>query len=404
MRRRKLKLSLVATAAVCWLTLGCLVPEPVDPESLTVGLLLPFTGADSATARNFERAALLARDQVNDGGGVNGHALRILSADTHSNPEEAEESVRRLIGSGAKIIIGPESTEIAERIRPLIEESGALFLSPVVGAADDRNISCEIPWFRLSPSSWILGESLAKLAFTDEQESMVLLHSEGDYDEALAAAFKERFTALGGKVLYEATLPSSAQSYARIIKEALAENAEGMLLSASPRSAALLVNELGVLSKKRPNWYLSPLLKTELLLENVEPSVLEGAVGVTPKIFDTTGEYPEAFAERWEGDQAFDGAFFYHDAVSLSAFALEHAEEVDGEISGDAISASFFEVATPSGEAVRWNEVAEAMPRLSEGDPLYYSGLTGPLLLRDCGNRKSGVTSVWYIEDGQIVE
>ena len=400
----KSRYAIFVAAALSTLGAGCGAKDTVDPESLTVGLLLPFTGSDSATARNFERAALFARDQVNDGGGVNGHDLRILSADTHSDLEQAEDSALRLIAAGAKIIVGPESTEIAKRIRPLIEEHGVLFLSPVVGAADDRNISCEVAWFRLSPSSWVLGDSLAKLAFTDKQKTMVLLHSEGDYDQALAAAFKQRFMALGGAVPYEATLPRNAQSYSKIIREALAENADGVLLAASPRTAALFVNELGVLSKKRPQWYLSPLLKTQLLLQNVEPSVLEGAIGVTPKIFDTSGKYPEAFAERWEGDQTFDGAFFYHDAISLSAFALEHAEEDEGQISSEALIASLFEVATASGEAVRWNEVSEAMPRLSEGARLYYSGLTGPLLLRDCGNRKSGVTSTWSIKDGRIIE
>jgi neutral amino acid transport system substrate-binding protein len=57
---------------------------PERTEGVVVGLMLPFTGPDSATAANFERAALYAADRVNQGGGVQGEPLSIISADTHS--------------------------------------------------------------------------------------------------------------------------------------------------------------------------------------------------------------------------------------------------------------------------------------------------------------------------------
>lgn len=388
------------------LTLGlasCEQAPADDPESLTIGLLLPFTGADSASARNFERAALFARDQVNLGGGVKGHDLRIVSADTHSDPNRAKESAEKLVRAGARLIIGPESAEISDALRPLLEERQVSFMSPLVGAADPRNIDCSTPWFRLAPSSWVLGESLAKKAIANDEEHVALLHSDGDYDVALSQAFHERFEALGGTVVFEATLPRQAESYSTLINRALDEEPEAILLAASPRSASLAVNELGVLSRERPDWYLSPLLKTEVFLENVEPEILQGALGVSPKIFDEGDDFPNRFSERWQGDTPLDGAYFYYDAVALSAFALGAVETNDGTFSVDALNASLGEKAGPPGEATRWNELSESMPRLTEGDPIYYTGLTGPLLLRDCGDRRSGATSTWRVIDGAIV-
>ena len=90
----------------------------------------PFTGGRSwATATNFERAVLYARDRINEGGGPKGRHVRIVSADTHSGVERAKQSAADLVGAGALVVIGPESAEIAAEIKPILDEHGDLPLS-----------------------------------------------------------------------------------------------------------------------------------------------------------------------------------------------------------------------------------------------------------------------------------
>src|SRR6478735_4782690 len=91
-------------------------------DTVTVGLLLPFTGPSSATTRNFERAALYAADRVNAGGGIHGRRLRIVSRDTHDDVERSRQSTDDLIAEGAVVVVGPESAGIAEAIAPTLAE------------------------------------------------------------------------------------------------------------------------------------------------------------------------------------------------------------------------------------------------------------------------------------------
>jgi ABC-type branched-subunit amino acid transport system substrate-binding protein len=385
------------------LAAGCSEPEETDHDAVTIGLLLPFTGGDSATASNFERAVLMARDQVNEGGGVSGRKLRVISADTHSNLERAEASARQLIEAGAVVLIGPESTEVAEHIKPLADENDVVVLSPLVGAADDRDVDCDKPWFRLAPSARVLGEALAKRMVADGFMRAAVLSAAGAYDRALADAFESRLVPLTGQVVYRGTLARDAQSYAGSIDRALAQNVDAILLSATPRTAALVVNELGVLTSDRPQWYLSPLLKTELLLQNVVPEVLEGGIGVTPRIYDVSEDFPLAFGERWPGDAPLEGAFFYYDAVALIAFGLEQALRDSGELNAEVIGDAILDVAGGPGEAARWNELPLYLPRMREGAQVYYTGLTGPMLLKPCGDRQVGASSDWEVRSGQIL-
>src|SRR5688572_26321591 len=244
----------VAAAVSLVMLAGCSDPDDEASDGVTIGLLLPFTGSDSATASNFERAVLFARDQVNAGGGIGGRKLRVVSADTHSDLERAEASTAELIDAGAVVLIGPESTEVAEHIRPLVDASDVVLLSPLVGAANDRDVDCETPWFRLAPSARVLGEALAKRMLADGLMRAAVLSADGAYDLALANSFESRLTlpTLGGEVLYRGTLTRNAQSYAAIIEKALDQEVDALLLSGTPRTAALVVNELGVLTSDRP--------------------------------------------------------------------------------------------------------------------------------------------------------
>ncbi len=385
---------------------GCSSSSSDDAaDEITIGLLLPFTGASSGTAANFERATLYAADRVNNGGGIGGKKLRILSADTHSDLASAQRSAESLVSSGAVAIVGPESADIAAEIGPYFTAHGVAFVSPLVGAANDAAVDCSSSWFRLAPSAQALGESLAKQAIAQNVQSITLMYASASYDEALRDALSSRFTSLKGTVKLAVALDPVAQSYAKEVDAARAADADAIVLTSSPRGGALVVNEFDALSEVAPRWFLCPELKTDLLVQNVAPDALEGARGVAPKIYDTTPDFPLAFAQRWAGDQPLEGAFFYYDSIALLAFGLARAS-TNAAVSVDlnSLNAGLRAAAAPPGEAVGWNEIEIGLSRARSGSSIYYSGLTGPLLFNACGERALGSTSTWEVHSGRIID
>jgi ABC-type branched-subunit amino acid transport system substrate-binding protein len=371
-------------------------------DGIEVGLLLPFIGSASATVSNLERATLYAVDRINQGGGINGSKVRIISRDTHSDVERGLAEARSLARSGVAAVIGPESAEIAQEMRPVLAEEGVLFLSPLVGAAAEPSRKCDAPWFRLAPSAKSLGEALAKQAKANSVTRVAVLYSTSPYDRALGAAAAARFVTLGGEVALELELNPDAPSYSRAISTAIDAKVTDVILAASPRAAAILVNEFDVLSSRRPRWFLSPLLKTELLVQNVAPQALEGALGVAPKIYENGEAFPDAFSRRWMGDEPLEGAYFYYDAMALLAVALAKATAPDATTTD--LTKTMLDAAGPPGEGVRWDELEVGLERLGRGEDLYYTGLTGPLSLEPCGSRSTGITADWTVEHGAIVD
>jgi ABC-type branched-subunit amino acid transport system substrate-binding protein len=374
-------------------------------DTVTVGLLLPFTGPTSATTRNFERAALYAADRVNAGGGIHGRRLRIVSRDTHDDVERSRQSTDQLIAEGAVVVVGPESAGIAQAIAPALAAHQVAFLSPLIGAADESSLDCTTPWFRLAPSARSLGEALAKLAWAQNLRSAAVLHSADAYDVALSAAVDARFAALGGQITLRLELDPNAQSYAAIARQTIDAGVESIFLAAAARTGALVVNEVQALSPLPLRWFLSPLLKTEVLVANVAPEALEGAFGVAPRIYDTGTAFPDAFSARWQGDRPLEGAYFYYDAVALLALALEKTTPAaGGGIDVQQLPAAIQDAAAPPGEGTAWNEIELGLQRTRSGGDIYYSGLTGPMLLDACGSRQLGATSTWQVHAGAITE
>ncbi len=395
----------LSRAASCALLLGACgcseaAAEP-EPEGLRVGLLVPFTGSASAIASDFERAALLAADRVNAAGGIDGKPLRIISRDTHSDPERGVEAARELSALGVAAVIGPESAEVAEAVAPVLAADDVLFLSPYVGAAADPGRTCSTPWFRLAPSAKALGESLAKRALAHGVKKVAVFYSSSPYDSVLGSAASTRFTQLGGTVAVMRELDRDAQSYAGEVRAAIDAGVTEVILAASPRAGAIIINEFDALSRTEPRWFLSPLLKTDLLVQNVAPKALEGALGVAPKIYERDSTFPEAFAQRWLGDVPLEGAYFYYDATALLSIALARAAYDEAK---PTLNAAMIDAAGPSGEAVRWDELEVGIERTRKGKDMYYTGLSGPLRLESCGARIIGTTSSWTVQGGKIVD
>jgi len=396
---------LLASSAL--LSVAC---EPEREEvprkgNYTVGLLLPYTGKSAGTANNFERAVLLAAERVNDAGGIDGRKLRIVARDTGSELGRSLRAVDDLIDEGALAVIGPESPEIAEAIMERLNDADVALLSPLVSEGEELDIDCEYPWFRLAPSALSLGENLAKDLASEGYEEVAVLYGEGDYNRAFRAAFVDKFSGviLGGTVIAEESLDEGASTYSSQIETILEASPDAIVLSAAAKTGALVINEAGFLGVDDATWALSPLLKTPLFIQNVESEFVEGALGVAPKIFDRSEAYPNEYAQRWQGDAPLEGAYFYYDAIGLLTISLALLDEKDrANPSYEEVAAAIAQAASTRGEAIGWDNLEVGLKRVQQGIAVSYSGLTGPMVMETCGDRRSGVTRSWTVRDGEI--
>ncbi len=386
-----------------WLV-GCAPNDATETGGLKVGLLLPFTGDAAATSSNFERAAIMAADAVNRAGGVHGQPLRIVSKDTHGDLERATEAVNELFNNEVCAIIGTESADISQAILPSLVEHEVAFISPLVGSATTSS-TCTSPWFRLAPSAKALGEALAKLMSAKSVSRVAILSASDAFNATLADAAASRFASLHGTVATRQVVSGDNQAFGNILNTIAQSNVDAVLVALPPVTASLAINEAQIISGFRPTWYLSPLLKTELFVQNVDPAMIEGAQGIAPAIDETQTNYPKAFADRWLGDSPLEGAYYYYDAVALVAMGIEAtAIDASGSLDLGNVNRNIRAVAGPPGQETDWNNLGAGLIGLASQAQYYYVGLTGTLVMSTCGERLMGMSSQWTITGGIITE
>jgi len=101
--------------------------------------LLGLTGPYSALGENEQKAAQLFADKTNAEGGINGHPIELVFADTTSSESEAVNQLRRLATQEKVIaVVGPSSSGEGTAVKPI---SGSLRVPVVVPASSNAMIT-----------------------------------------------------------------------------------------------------------------------------------------------------------------------------------------------------------------------------------------------------------------------
>lgn len=435
MRLPKLLLNTL-TGCLAWLLSGC-GEEPSQPkDAIVIGALLPFTGKEAAIGRNLEQAMLLAIRDVNDAGGVAGRPLALVSRDSNSGSARGfEELLQLLYVDEVAYLVGPEENELANAIIPDVKALDVLNILPGYAAPLIQRSSTSGAWVRLAPSPTAIACGMAWQAFDDGARTTNAIVSTDDYNMNVAADFSATFSHMGGTSLPLVTVQAGASSYARQIRTALDYGADRTLLIAYPATASRIATEWTILGR-RGNWYLTPMLHTEVLLVNTPFGALRGYRGLSPSLslseectrLDPSGEpvgdledvvdpdtslgqkltctrhnasdFAEHFAARWSGDRPLPAAHFYYDAVVLLALGLERTLAGGGAPpSATRLRDAIKTLGDGRGEHVSWRNLRDPLAAVASGADVTYVGAASEYRFNAYGVAQHTIFDTWQVSD-----
>lgn len=382
---------------------GCIgkVPPP-DPDALPVGALLPFTGTNSASGSNLERALRLAVEQVNAGGGVSGHPLRLVARDSGNTPAQGLDRARELLdGEKAVALMGPESEDLAEQLAPLVAERSVVQISGGLVSPRFTTLADGDFCFRTCPSALQLGAALADRMAADGVKKAVLIHMPGAYGEGFSAALTSAMASRGISTGSPLQIDAGQASHGSLIQIALQREPDAVVMVAFAEVAAALALEWSAVGGTM-KWYLPPSLMYQVFPDNLPPSLVEGMVGVGAAVQDRDA-FAAAFRDRWLGEEPTTGAAYYYDALAVWALAAEAAFQETGELTPEVIRVKMRSVSSPAGEKVGWHELGRALELVRKGQEIDYVGASGEVDLNEWGEPAATSTFFWTIREGRIV-
>jgi neutral amino acid transport system substrate-binding protein len=395
-----------------------------NEETIVVGASLPFTGKEAALGRNIEQAILLALEDVNAAGGIDGIPLSILSRDSNSGSDRGlNDLLDILYNQKVKYLIGPDENDLATEIVSDVKKSDVLNILPGIAAPSIARSSLKGAWLKLAPSPFDTGCALAGRATDDGAKSANALASQEDYNSSLRTNFVSQFAAFGGEAKSSVSIKSGQNSYQTALKRLNALDADRTLLVAYPGTASTIVTEWAV-TGNQTKWYLSPLLRTEAFLLNIPSGSLDGEFGLSPSISlasecgdlgkdhhgvvdcerGNSEKFFRHFADRWDGAEPFTASLFYYDAVVLLAMGMLYGHSELATLPGTkALQKIIRNLNDTKNDPGYWNKLPEVFRELKSGKQLRYVGVAAEYVFDEYGAAQHRVFDSWTIRNAQFV-
>src|SRR5689334_11228486 len=96
MRRTIALAGALAFAGILQLS-GQMLAQGAQNEPYRIGIILPMTGSTADYGTDFNRGALLAEEEINAAGGVNGHPIKLVHGDSKNSAKDGVAEFKRLV-------------------------------------------------------------------------------------------------------------------------------------------------------------------------------------------------------------------------------------------------------------------------------------------------------------------
>ncbi|OMP67284.1 ABC transporter substrate-binding protein [Domibacillus epiphyticus] len=181
-------------------------------ESIKIGALLPNSGVYASLGKNLNRGMELYFEEIN--WEVEGKKIEIINEDSEADPQVSLRKTRKLIEQdNIDILTGTVSTAVAYAIRDEVDSKRMPFLVSHAGGNDlTRSKRSDYIW-RSSFSSWQIGNSMGEWAYENVGKKIYLTAADYAFGKEVSAAFKEAYTAAGGKIAGEVYPPLENNDY-----------------------------------------------------------------------------------------------------------------------------------------------------------------------------------------------
>jgi branched-chain amino acid transport system substrate-binding protein len=369
---KKMRKALLLIVGICLLFS---VGSANAADEVVVGAVTPLSGKLAVYGEGFQQAMLLALEEVNAAGGINGKPMKILYEDNNSTAKDSVSAIQKLITvHKLPVIFGPAASSNFLAVCPIAQENKTILIAAQSAAAEISKAGDYV--FRVFPSDELQGKGASDLAVSLGYKEVVLTYINNDWGVGLGNVFKQEFLKAGGKILDEFTHDEGKTDYrSEILRVKKYAPKAAVNLTYIKEGATML--KQGYETGLGVQWLMGSASKSPKLVE-LAGETAEGVIGTYPTFSQETPQYKH-FKEAW--DKKYPGKSipifgeYNYDMVHMTAKALNAAK-------------------TGSTEDIR-----NALIEVSKG----YMGVTGDKTFDENGD-VGAVYGKWTVKGGTIVD
>ena len=290
-------------------------------KPIKVGFVGCLTGRLSDLGTAGRNGVILAVEEINRKGGIDGRPVELITRDDRQEPEVALRVDRELIDQGVVAIIGHMTSTMTMAALPLLNREKVVLISPTTSTDELRGI--DDYFIRVIPPNGAEIDHLTDYAYRVmgvKRIAAVYDLSNRGYTERYVRGFRKRFEALGGRISDLISFTSGKDvSFISLANELEKSGPDGILVVAGALDTAMICQRIRAAGLDVPiiscGWAM-----TADLLHDGGPAV-EGVV--FSQLFDRQSrnriytEFRRRFAERFGEPPSFAAAHGYEAVMVL---------------------------------------------------------------------------------------
>jgi len=310
---------------------GCSSQKAGDDKAapIKIGVVTSMTGERALTGQYTKNGVLMAIEDINAQGGINGRKLEAVFEDDNGNDAGAVNAYNKLSGSGVSVILGPIYSNMDLAISPSIKKAEIPTL--VMGSSNDLAKQKNQWMFQARTADAISATALAKYAANNlKLKKIAILHETDNFASGAAAVAKKTLEDMGNPPVLVESYNGGDKDFTPVLAKIKASGADGVLAWSQQVEAGLIMKQIKSLDLNialiGSNSYITKIA-IDLAKENAE-NVYSVADYVATTPLAKGADFAKRYKEKYKIDSEFNSAMNY-DATTLAAEALKKAGSTD---------------------------------------------------------------------------
>ncbi len=309
---------------------------------ILVGEYGSLTGGQATFGQSTHNGIMLAVDEINGAGGVNGRKVRVITEDDQSKSEEAANAVTKLISQNNVIaVLGEVASSSSLAAAPICQSNKVPMITP--SSTNERVTQVGDYIFRMCFIDPYQGEAMAN--YLSRQLGMkraaILIDVKSDYSTGLAANFERVFLANGGQIVGKQSYAQGDSDFRSQLTTLKAANPEVIFVPGYYNDIGQIAIQARDLGMPQPlaggdGWESPKLIE-------IGGKALEGCFYSNHYHVDDPSPAVRQFVQKYEerfGAKPDSLAALGYDSARVLADAITRAGTTDGPKLRDAIAAT----------------------------------------------------------------
>lgn len=217
----------------------------MEAKTVKIGVLLPLTGSLANVGAGMRDAVILAAEDANAKGGIDGKKLELVIEDTSCDPAKAVTALNKMITQDKIVaLVGGTCSGESLAIAPILNQNKIVAISPSASQADLRDKGGDY-FFRIVPSDAFQAKVAAKYAKEDLGAIKVaVLYQNDEWGVGLKDGFLKEFPEEQGFVVNAESFEKGATDVRTQITKLKSSGPDLLYMPCYPAECAVALQQI----------------------------------------------------------------------------------------------------------------------------------------------------------------